>query len=221
MTVSRQLVWLAAGVCWLGAVSAGMALVMRYDTTPGAPAEAPVNWPEGTRLALATDRPTLVMLAHPRCDCTRASLAEFAELLARTQHPPRAYVVFIKPPRTDSAWEMTSLWERAQAIPGVEVVRDDDGLEARRFGVHTSGQVFLFLPDGRLAFSGGTTSARGKTGANVGRTTLLDLLDGRAALTSATPVYGCPLFGEADEPAPAAHDDHRQAADPGEEGQQR
>jgi len=193
-----RIVWIAAGVCWLGLVAAGMSFVMKYDTTPGEPARAPIAWPAGSHLALATDRPTLVMLAHPRCDCTRASLSEIAELLARTTHRPRTYIVFIKPPRTGQEWERTSVWANASAIPGVELVRDDDGREAQRFGVQTSGQVMLFLPDRRLAFSGGTTSARGKTGTNVGRTTLLDLLEGRAAFTSTTPVYGCPLFGPAD-----------------------
>ena len=200
MTRRARMAWTAGVGCWLAAVVLGMTFVMQYDTTPGAPADAPDVWPPDSRLTLAADRPTLVMLAHPRCDCTRASLSEMAELLARTTQRPRAYVVFIKPPRTGEEWERTGGYAKAAAIPGVEVLRDDDGREARRFGVQTSGQVMLFLPDGRLAFSGGTTSARGKTGTNVGRTTLLDLLEGRAALTSSTPVYGCPLFGPADEP---------------------
>jgi len=187
-------------VCWLGFVATGMTLVMRYDTTPGTPAAAPHMWPRESRLTLAADRPTLVMLAHPRCDCTRASLSEIAELLARTTHRPQTYIVFIRPPRTGPDWERTSVWAVAAAIPGVNVLRDDDGQEATRFGVETSGQVLLFRPDGGLAFSGGTTSARGKTGTNVGRTTLLDLLEGRTPLTSTTPVYGCPLFGPADGP---------------------
>jgi hypothetical protein len=68
----------------------------------------------------------------------------------------------------------------------------------------------MFLPDGRLAFSGGTTSARGKTGLSIGRTTLLDLLDGRPASTFTAPVYGCPLFGPADAAEPAGEHPHVQ-----------
>jgi hypothetical protein len=181
---------------------------MGYDTRPGAPAEAPLIWPHASRVSLASDRPTLIMLAHPRCDCTHASLSELAELLARATQRPRAYVVFIKPPKTGAAWEHTAGWIQAASIPGVEVLRDDNGDEARRFGVQTSGQVMLFLPDGRLAFSGGTTSARGKTGLNIGRTTLLDLLDGRPASTFTTPVYGCPLFGPGDAAEPSGAHAH-------------
>ena len=208
MTRRAKIAWTLGGLGWLAGVAAGMTLLMRYDTTPGAPAQAPHVWPRDSRLALAADRPTLVMLAHPRCDCTRASLAEIAELLARTSHHPRTYIVFIKPPRAGVEWERTPTWATAAAIPGVEVLRDDDGREARRFGVQTSGQVLLFMQDGGLAFSGGTTSARGKTGTNVGRTTLLDLLEGRVAHTSGTPVYGCPLFGPADGPEPAGDHAH-------------
>ena len=40
-----------------------------------------------TTLVRASDRPTLVLLAHPQCDCTRATLGELAEVLARA---PRA-----------------------------------------------------------------------------------------------------------------------------------
>lgn len=204
----RRGVWIAAGLGWLGAVGAGMALVMDYDTRPGAPAAAPLVWPKGSRVMLAADRPTLIMLAHPRCDCTRASLTELAELLARAKQRPQSYVVFIKPAQTGAAWERTAVWTQATSIPGIEVLRDDYGDEARRFGVQTSGQVMMFLPDGRLAFSGGATSARGKTGLSIGRTTLLDLLDGRAASTFTAPVYGCPLFGPGDAVEPAGEHPH-------------
>jgi hypothetical protein len=204
----RRSVWVAAGLCWLGVVAAGMAMVMEYDTTPGAPAEAPRVWPKDSHVALAADRPTLIMFAHPRCDCTRASLSELAELLARATHRPRSYVVFIKPAQTGEAWEQTAVWKQASSIPGIEILRDDNGDEANRFGVQTSGQAMMFLPDTRLAFSGGTTSARGKTGLSIGRTTLLDLLDGRPASTFTAPVYGCPLFGPADAAEPAGEHPH-------------
>jgi hypothetical protein len=137
--------------------------------------------------------PTLVMLAHPQCDCTRASISELAELLARAPQRPRSYVVFIKLGSVGTAWERTALWQRAANIPGVTILRDDDGQEAQRFGVHTSGQVLVYDAAGQLRYSGGTTGSRGKTGNNPGRAAVLDLLRGGPA-ESTRPVFGCPLF---------------------------
>ena len=192
----------AGGVVWLAVVAVGLAAIMDYDNRPGAAAHAPVHWPPDSRIVPAADGPTLVMLAHPRCDCTRASVGELAELLARVRIRPRVIVVFIKPGRVGPEWEKSALWQMAAEIPGVTVVRDDQGLEARRFGVETSGQTLLYGADGGLLFAGGATGARGKAGNNVGRSTLVSLLNGERPATASTPVFGCPLFGPADAAEP-------------------
>ena len=201
--------WILSGALWLGAVAAGLAALMAYDNRPGIAADAPVEWPADSRLARDPDGPTLVMLAHPRCDCTRASLAELAELLARSPRRPQAYVVFIRPGPVQGGWEQTDLWRRAEAIPGVTVVRDAQGAEARRFGVRTSGQVLLYGAGGRLLYSGGTTGSRGKTGDNAGRAAVLAALAGDGSQDS-SPVFGCSMFGPADAAAEAAdaHESH-------------
>ena len=167
---------------------------MAYDNTPGARADAPASWPAESALTRDPAAPTLVMLAHPRCDCTRASLGELAELLARVKVKPRTFVVFIKPGGTASGWEQSGTWEQAKRIPGVTVVRDDDGAEARRFGVQTSGQTLLYDARGHLLYSGGTTGSRGKAGENAGRADLVALVDGARRPRATRPVFGCPLF---------------------------
>ena len=200
-SIRRPLLWTLFGVAWLGCVVAGLATLMEYDNRPGPTADAPAAWPAASRLTRDAAGPTLVMLAHPRCDCTRASVAELAELLARAPHRPRALVVFIKPGSVPGGWEQTALWKAASAIPGVTVVRDDEGIESRRFGVQTSGQVLVYGADGRLLYSGGTTGARGKTGNNAGRAAILAALDdqrGERALTSSAAVFGCSLFTPSD-----------------------
>jgi hypothetical protein len=200
-------VWGALALLWLAAVAAGLATLAAYDNSPGVAARAPGRWPAASRLALDATRPTLVMLAHPRCTCTRASLGELAELMARTPRRPRGHVVFVKPGRAGSAigWERTDLWERAAAIADVTVVRDDDGHEAALFGAETSGQTFLYAPGGQLLFSGGTPGARGHAGDNAGRATLLALLRHETPGRRATPVFGCSLFAPGDR---ADHPDH-------------
>ena len=114
-------------------------------------------------------RPTLVLLAHPQCSCTRATLEELGEVLARAEHRPKTYVVFLKPSSFANGWEMTDLWQTAARLPDVTVVRDDDGREASRFGAATSGQTLLYDTRGALLFSGGITGARGHAGDNAGR----------------------------------------------------
>lgn len=182
------------GAIWLAASAAGLAVLWRYDNAPGEAAHAPEHWPQPATLARATDRPTLVMLVHPHCTCTRASLGELAEAIARARTPPRTYVLFMTPKRFDRGWEQTDLWRQAAALPGVTVVRDDDGREAQHFGAATSGQTLLYDERGVLVFSGGITGARSHAGDNAGRQSLVALLNPEPASRSATSVFGCPLF---------------------------
>jgi hypothetical protein len=207
--VRQRVIWGAAGIVWMVAVGAGLRGLMVYDNRPGPGATAPPEWPIESRLERDAGGPTLVMLAHPRCDCTSASLTELEELLARSTTRPRTYVVFIRPGRVPGGWERTALWQRATGLDGVTVVRDDDGIEARRFGVQTSGQVLVYDAAGRLTYSGGTTGSRGKTGNNIGRAAILAALSGAPGLAVAS-VFGCALFGPGDDAAEPAemHESH-------------
>jgi hypothetical protein len=189
--------WIAAAILWIGGVGAGLTALMRYDNRPGDSAVAPSTWPVASPIVRDTAGPTIVMLAHPRCDCTRASLTELAELMARARRRPRVYVVFIKPALAGDDWVDTQLWRDAEAIEGVRVVRDERGVEARRFGAKTSGQVIVFGQDGGLLYSGGTTGSRGKAGENLGRAAILAALDTGLPQKSA-PVFGCSMFAPAD-----------------------
>jgi hypothetical protein len=185
--------WLLATL-WLAAVVGGLAVVWSYENRPGVAATAPTRWPARSALVSAADRPTLLFIAHPQCSCTRASLDELAEVLARAPQSTKTYVLFLRPTVFDAGWEQTDLWRRASRLPSVTVVRDDDGAEARRFGVETSGQTLLYDAGGSLIYSGGITGARGHAGENAGEAALIALLtDGRAELAGAN-VFGCPLF---------------------------
>jgi len=191
--VRSRVVWAFAAV-WIVAVVAGLSVLWAWENTPGAAGDAPAQWPGESGLSRAADAPTLVLFAHPQCSCTRASLAEFAEILARATTPPRTYIVFLKPVGLGVDWEKTDLWRAATKLPGVTVLRDDDGLEATRFGVITSGQTVLYDPSGALLFSGGITGARGHAGDNAGRASLVSLLNQGKTDLSSTSVFGCPLF---------------------------
>jgi len=185
---------------WLGAVIAGMAGLARYSTAPGAPGHPPARWPAASTLARAANGFTLVMIAHPRCPCTRATVGELAMLMAHAGGRMRALVVFVKPPGTSGGWATTDLWFSAARIPGVTVVADDGG-EARRFGAATSGQTMVYDGAGRLLFSGGITVARGHWGDNLGASEIRSLMETPAGPRAITPVFGCPLFEPAGPPA--------------------
>lgn len=182
------------GAAWLVAIGLGVWILTSYERAPGDAGAPPKSWPVRSRIQLASDRATLVMMAHPQCPCTRASMAELAELMAKVQGKATAYVLFYKPQNSPEDWEKTDLWRSAAAIPGVTVLSDVDGNEARRFGIETSGHTMLFDVKGRLLFSGGITASRGHAGENAGTTALAAmLLDGTSNLSN-TLVFGCSLF---------------------------
>jgi hypothetical protein len=194
-TATNRAPWLClATAVWLGAAATGLSALWKYDNAPGEEANAPDRWPDGSTLARTPGQPTLILLAHPQCSCTPASLAELAEVLARAHARPNTYVLFLKPQGFTNDWVESDLWKTAAAIPGVTLLRDDDGREAQRFGSATSGQTLLYDADGALQFSGGITGSRSHAGDNAGRRSLVALLNGGNADRRATDVFGCPLF---------------------------
>ncbi|HEX5709344.1 MAG TPA: hypothetical protein VFX96_18730 [Pyrinomonadaceae bacterium] len=195
----NRTILIAAGALWVLVSCTGIGLLRTYESRPGAASAAPEQWPAGGPLRHATDRATLVMLAHPHCPCTRASLGELARLMAQARGRVTAYVLFVKPSDFPDGWEKTDLLASASAIPGVTVVRDDGGVEAARFRAATSGQTMLYDAGGKLLFSGGITSARGHEGDNAGRAAIVSLLTTDEAGPTGAPVYGCPIFAETTE----------------------
>jgi len=138
------------------------------------------------------------MLAHPRCPCTAASVGELAQIMAQLEGKIAAYVLFIQPKGTGNAWEDTDLRRSAEAIPGVKVILDPDGVEAGRFGAETSGHTLVYGADGRLLFSGGITASRGHAGDNVGASAIIALLNHQKPVRTQTLVFGCSLGHQAE-----------------------
>jgi hypothetical protein len=188
----RTFVVLAA-LAWVVLVGAGLAAFHTYELTPGQPGDPEAAWPAGCGIDPEPGRATLVMLAHPRCPCTRAGLDELARIVACSRSAVSVHVLFYRPRAGDGGWKTTDLWRRAAAIPGVHLHDDPDGDEAGRFGATTSGSVRLFDADGRLLFDGGITRARGRTGSSPGGDAVIALLSGQKTATSRLPVFGCPI----------------------------
>jgi hypothetical protein len=183
-----------AALCvWGLAIAAGCLFSFRFEYTP-AGLEAPrVVWPQETACRLSSQRPTLVMFVHPRCPCSRASLNELATLTTNCRDRFDAQVVFFLPQTAGADWAQTDLWDSAARIPGVVLRLDPGGTEQRRFAAGVSGEVFLYRPNGALAFHGGITAGRGHAGDNPGRSALEALLVNDQISTRTTPVFGCDL----------------------------
>jgi hypothetical protein len=185
----------AAGLLWLAALAAALSILLTYDNTPGAVAHAaPASWPAEAGLPRIPGQPTLVMLVHPKCPCSRASVGELAVLLAQASRSLTTHVLFYKPEGVSDDWHSTDLWRSAAAIPGVTPRIDEHGTEAKRFGVATSGHTLLYDADGRLQFTGGITASRGHAGDNAGRRAVLSLLREPSTETVRTSVFGCSLY---------------------------
>jgi hypothetical protein len=189
------------GVTWIGAVAFGLGYLLRYESSPGRVGVVGANWPATSSIQRSGPNPTLVMLAHPHCPCTRASVGELAQIVADTQGKLNVYVLFTKPPGAGADWEDTELRRSAAAIPGVAVVTDADGNEARRFGAETSGHTLLFDAKGALLFSGGITASRGHAGRNAGESAIIAAVNGERSQRARTPVFGCSLIRQPGEEA--------------------
>src|SRR6185503_5391373 len=182
---------------WAAAVIGGEVWMWRYQLTPGAaPAAAPSTWPENAAIPAHRGKPLLLMVAHPQCACTRASLNELRRLVARfegLQVPPELYLSLVVPAGAGADWIDGPVLRNASTIRGVHVVIDGGGRFAARLGATTSGHVLVYGADGALLFSGGITSARAHEGDSIGQNAIVKALYGHTPPSRQTPVYGCGL----------------------------
>jgi hypothetical protein len=184
-----------AGVAalWLVGTAFGLSRLWVYESSPGEGARERPAWPAAAAVARPPDRCTLLLFAHPRCPCTGASLAGLEAIVTAARGRAAVYVFFFAPEGAPAGWERTRLWDAAAVLPGVTPLRDEGGRQARLFGARTSGQVLVYDCEGRLAYSGGITPARGHAGDSAGRDAVVALLNGSRPEQTAAPVYGCPL----------------------------
>lgn len=185
----------AVGLLWLVGLGIGMRTMLNYEDGPASAGLPPKMGPSESRIQRTLGLPTIVVMAHPRCPCTKATIGELALLMARLQNRVTATVVFVRPNGVPEKWEETDLWHDAQQIPGVRVKNDPGGKEAALFGAQASGQAVLYDAAGQLQFSGGITASRGHSGDNAGRSAIVGVVTIIVEKQNQrqTPVYGCYL----------------------------
>ena len=197
-TVRRPILIATLLITWAVAVAAGVGSLWKYETQAGPAVVTHAHWPAGAVVGLDSSRANLLLWLHPHCPCSRATLGELARVMTRCEGKIAATVFVLQPPNKPQGWERTDLWFTAARIPGVTVVADADGAEARRFGASTSGHAMLYSAQGRLLFCGGITAGRGHGGDNAGASAITALVrNHKPHQTSEQPartaVFGCPL----------------------------
>ena len=177
----------ATGI-WLGVVTTGFLAWHVYDATP-----EDQDQPDRS-IAQAGAGPSVRVYLHPHCPCSRATLAELAEILPKEPVGGEVAVVFVLPEGVPHGWERAELWDRATRLPGVSVRIDPAGAEARAAGARTSGYVVAIDSAGHVAFRGGITRGRSAVGDNLGRRAVAAVMAGRVPEVRESPVFGCALF---------------------------
>lgn len=175
---------------WCAALVSGFALVHAQMSTPGDARPAPSAWPEDTSLSLDSDAPTILLFAHPRCPCTRATIRQLATLPADL----RVSVTLVLSGPGLRTYENQPLATLANELLEAEIALDPTGAEARRFGAHTSGHIVAYSPSGQLLFSGGITPGRGHEGPTDALAALAFTLRTNEPSPHASLVFGCPIL---------------------------
>lgn len=188
---ARRHVYVAAAVAWIAALIGGFAILLHYSMRAGPSRSAPAALAGAA--ARASGRFELAVFLHPQCPCSRATVDELARIAERSGDRLHVRAWFVADRALGEAWTRAALWERAQRIPGIELAEDFGAAKAMSMGAETSGTVLLYAPDGRLAYSGGITRARGHAGDNPGADAVVDLVHGRAVERNEFEVFGCSL----------------------------
>jgi hypothetical protein len=186
--------WLLVLASWVALLAVGWKNLLQHAFTAGDAGHVTNQWPAASNLTLDLQRPTLLLFAHRNCPCTRQTLDALEQILTQVPVQVCVEIVLLTPEEAADDRIGEGLESRARSLPGAEVVLDPEGVEARCFGVRTSGHVVLFDKDGHLLYSGGITDGRGHAGENIGRQTVMAWLIGEAVQRRTAPVYGCPLL---------------------------
>jgi len=191
----RNLLVGGGAAIWLIGIAFGLLTVSARSLAPGPSGNPQPFWPEQSALRRNPAGYTLVIALHPECPCSQATLEELDSIMAQNLASLSAEVLCAEYDSLPEPVEQSAIWRRAQRIPGVTVVKDLRGAEARHFATLTSGEARLYDCRGALLFHGGITGSRGHVGDNSGHAAVMEFVTGRATsrTPTSTPVFGCSL----------------------------
>ena len=134
------------------------------------------------------------MAVHPMCPCTRASLEALGEVVREFGPEATVRLLAFRPEGSPEGWGSAGIQRAREMLPAAIVADDPGGLEARRFGLFTSGGIVAFDTSGRQRFSGGLTAGRGVARRSAGIDALRAVLANREPAHATCRTYGCPLM---------------------------
>src|SRR5689334_13283832 len=85
MSKPRHWIPILSAFLWLGLMGYGLHAMILYEGRPGSVGKTPEILPQNGLVNLPVDKPQLIVFAHPQCPCTRATLAELEQLVARAK----------------------------------------------------------------------------------------------------------------------------------------
>ena len=179
---------------WIGLSVYGVKRLLDYSSEAGVNGVIPIEWPSQSKIERQKNVPILIMFVHPKCPCTRASLAELKKILAVSKSNLIVTVVFSKAAFSATDWEKDFLWESVKHIEEIQTYVDLENHEAKMFGINTSGQTVLYDENGHLIFHGGITASRGHEGDNLGQITIINYLKNGSLNCTTTKAYGCLIY---------------------------
>src|SRR5688500_9279870 len=102
---------------------------MSAESTTAADSEAaPSAWPTASGVARDATRPTLLAAIHPKCPCSRATVAQLSGLLARVPKDTFAIeLLMLQPAQAPEGWTDAPIVDAARALPGASITWDLDG----------------------------------------------------------------------------------------------
>ncbi len=196
-----------AGASWLGSVIFGFWILLVHNTDTGNPSLDEY----GIRATLVRDHVDpialcalkefippegelhVVMAVHPKCPCTRSTLAELERLLGTESTTTRCVFLVSMPSEMPMSWLDSGTTKLAMGIPNARIVVDVDAKRAQRLGLKNSGEILIVQPDGTVSFSGGITSGRTCSQENPGSVAVASLFRGDSIHAITTPTFGCPI----------------------------
>ena len=181
--------WLSA---WGVLIAGGLLWMTAYSMSPGDTSTPLLKRPDNTEISFSDNQSTLLVFLHPRCPCTRPTIAALERLMVR-KHDIVLQPVFYLPSTKTTEWTQDEYWDRLIALGAHQPAIDIDGHLAHKFHATTSGHALLFSTDGLVQFSGGITSGRVHEGDSLGLTMLTRVLDGIPVSEASFPVYGCSI----------------------------
>ncbi len=191
--MQKNLIIFTSLIIWIVVIAFGYKILINYEFKPTSALESIQEFPQESQFTLDPKLATLFIFIHPHCPCSRASIEELSKLLAGFQNKLKVIAIFTKPKGVNASWIKTDLWHKVKSLPNVEMFIDYENHEAKIFKANSSGEVFLFKPNGNLVFHGGITSSRGHEGDNKGRSTISHYLSTGEIKDKQTFTFGCIL----------------------------